>query len=100
MARSMLVRSSSLSEEVAAMATRIVDGKPVTYSVFLDLQVVPLPAQFGGADDVAIEHVCLADGYSVPEGGPYTVKYSYRGRFFEKQGLWGDENGQLVAVKP
>lgn len=100
MSRSTLVRSASLPDQVEATVTGTVNGQSVTYEVKLDIQVVPLPGQFGGADDVAIAGVSLADGYSVAMGGPYVVKYIYRGKVQETPGLWGDDNGQLVAGGP
>lgn len=96
MARPMVVRSSSLPDQVDATVSGTIDGKPVIYQVVLDLQIVPL----GSGEDFAIPHSALADGYSVPKGGPYTVRYTYRGKQHETAGLWGDDNGQLVAVKP
>ena len=87
-------------DQVDAIVTGMADGKPVSCEVVLDLEVVPLPGQFGGADDVAIGPSSLADDYAVPTGGPYTVTYAYRGKPYKIERLWGDENGQLVSVRP
>jgi hypothetical protein len=94
-----LMTSKRVLDHVHAAVAATVDGRSVIWDVALDLEVVLLPGQFAASDDAAIEHACLSPGYSLPQGGPYTVRYSYRGRTYE-QTVWGDENGQLVAVKP
>lgn len=91
--------SRRVLDQVDALVTGTINGRPVAYEVVLDLEIVQLPGQLGGADDEAIEHSSLAENYSVPKGGPYKVTYTYHGKRFEIAGLWGDDNGQLVAMR-
>ena len=92
--------SKRVLDRVDAAVTGIVNGRTATYKVVLDLEVVSLPSSLGGADEEDVERSSVAEGHSVPKGGPYTVTYTYHGKQYEVAGLWGDENGQLVAVKP
>jgi hypothetical protein len=91
--------SKRVLDQVHAAVAGNVDGRPVIWDIMLNLDVVLLPGAFATSDDAAIERASLAPGFSMPQGGPYTARYSYRGRTYE-QTVWGDENGQLVAVKP
>ncbi len=86
-------------DRVHAAVAGSVNGHPEMWDVMLDLQVVSLRGQFAASDDVAIEHSSLSPGFSVPRGGPYTIRYTYHGRAYEHT-LWSDENGQLVSVRP
>ena len=91
--------SKRVLDQVHAAVAGTVDGRPIIWDVMLNLEAVVLPGQFAGSDDVAIERSSLAPGFSMPQGGPYTARYSYRGKTYEHV-VWGDENGQLVAVRP
>jgi hypothetical protein len=91
--------AEKILDRVHAAVAGTVDGRTQIWDVMLDLEVVVLRGQFAGSDDVAIEHSSVTPGFAVPRGGPYTVRYSYHGRNYEHT-VWGDENGQLVAVKP
>jgi hypothetical protein len=91
--------SKRIRDNVHAAVAGTVNGKSMIWDVMLNLDVVLLPGAFAASDDAAIEHASLAPGFSMPQGGPYTARYSYRGKTYE-QTVWGDENGQLVAMKP
>ena len=91
--------AEKMLDRVHAAVAGTVDGRTQIWDVMLDLEVVVLPGHFPASDNVAIEHSSVTPGFAVPQGGPYTVRYSYHGRTYEHV-VWGDENGQLVAVKP
>jgi hypothetical protein len=71
---------------VSATLSTLVNDQYKTYNVFLDLEVRQLWGQ-GGIEDEAIAKAKLAAGAAIPDGGPYTLRYSYHGKPYEQIGL-------------
>jgi hypothetical protein len=78
--------SNKIFERIPGTLSTLVNDEYVTYDVQLDLEVAQLRGQ-GGLENAAISKVSLAPGSVVPDGRPYTLRYTYRGKKYENVGL-------------
>jgi hypothetical protein len=82
------------SQTTEVEATMTLPGKQ--YNVKMEIKVVPLPASPGSAGDEACLPVRVAGGDRVPQGGVYSIKFSFDGRGpSQPYGWWVRENGEL-----
>ena len=88
--------STTVLAQVQGTLSTLVDEKYVTYNVVFDLEIKQLRGSGGGVDDEAIARLSLARGSKVPDGSPYTARYSYRGKKYESTRL-RIEGGELLA---
>jgi len=75
-------------------ATMALPGKK--YKVVLEIKVVTLSASPGSPGDVACLPVRWVGGDRVPQGGVYSINFSYQGKGPSvPTGWWVRENGEL-----
>jgi len=73
-------------DRIPGTLSTLINEQYVTYNVQLDLEVAQLRDQRGLVDE-AISKVSLAPGSKAPDGGPYTLRYTYSGKKHEAIGL-------------
>jgi len=76
--------SETFFDQVDGTLGTLVKDEYVDYPVKLNLEGKRLRGA-GGVEDEAISRVTLAS--AVPDGGPYTLRYSYHGKKHEQIGL-------------
>ncbi|HLK06757.1 MAG TPA: hypothetical protein VKV30_02390 [Candidatus Angelobacter sp.] len=78
--------SNTYFDRVSATLSTLVNDQYKTYNILLDLEVKQLWGR-GGIEDEAIAKAQIAAGSAIPDGGPYTLRYSYHGKPYELIGL-------------
>lgn len=79
--------SKTVFDRVEGTLGTLVNGEYKYFPVTLDIEVKQLPGQHGGPDDEAVLRSVLARRSSVPDGSPYTLRYTYHGKPYEFVGL-------------
>jgi hypothetical protein len=87
--------STTVFTQLQGTLSTLVDEKYVTYNVTFDIEAKQLRGS-RGVEDEAVSRVSLVPGHGVPDGSPYTARYSYRGKKHESTGL-RVQDGQLLA---
>jgi len=87
--------STTVLAKVQGTLSTLVNEQYVTYNVTFDIEVKQLRGS-RGVEDEAVSRVSLVPGHNVPDGSPYTARYSYHGRNYDSPGLRVN-GGQLLA---
>lgn len=82
-------------ERVPAKLSGFTGQKHAFYDVELDLMIRDSWRKGGGLVAIEIFKIGLVDGSGVPEGGPYTLRYTYQGKSYEHSAM-RVRHGKLV----
>jgi len=91
----MAIETAVMVERVPAKMSAFNGKKPVIYDVQLQLMVRDTWRKDGGLMAVEIMNISLAFGSDVPDGGPYTLRYTYQGRPYEHAAM-RVQDGKLI----
>jgi len=91
----MAIQTAVIVERVPAKMSAFNGKKPVIYDVELQLMVRDTWRKNGGLVAVEIMNISLAFGSDVPDGGLYTLRYTYQSRPYEHAAM-RVKDGKLV----
>lgn len=91
----MSIQTAVMIERVPAKMSAFKGSKPVVHDVSLQLMVRDIWRKDGGLLATEIFNISLAIGSSVPDGGPYILRYMYQGRLYEHAAM-RVKDGKLV----
>ena len=91
----MAIQTAVMVERVPAKMNAFNGKKPVIYDVELQLMVRDTWRKDGGLVAVEITTISLVFGSGVPDGGPYTLRYTYQNKPYEHAAM-RVKDGKLI----
>jgi hypothetical protein len=85
-----------VNDRVQGKLGMLMDEKYIEYPVQVDILEIAELSRTGGIDAVEVTKSQLVAGHSAPDGRPYTLRYSYKGKNYSLPNL-RLEDGILLA---
>jgi hypothetical protein len=91
----MAMQTAVMFERVPAKLSAFKGRKHIIYDVELDLMIRDTWRKGGGLLAIEITKISLVAGCGVPDGGPYTLRYTYQAKPYEHAAV-RVQDGKLV----
>lgn len=85
-----------MMERIPGKLTCFAEQRHAFYDVELDLMIRETWRKGGGLVATEIFKLGLADGSGVPDGGPYTLRYTFQGRLYVHAAM-RVQHGKLIV---